>query len=268
MGTNVSRRVISPDCDTRGDRVIVVVRGGEQLVRVRLQVRKAGKLVRTVRVGRRARALAVSWPPYEGKRCTTAPDGRYSLRLITRDVAGNTRAVALGEVSARGVVFSLPNRAIVAGKLLRIGISADARGLRLDLARLGSTPSVLARRTHAPAAVVAIPASTPGGIYVVSNRHAGRTYEALLAVRGAQPARVALVVARPTAAVAAYQRKLDALGIPFDVLTKRDVERGLTRGYKALVVPPDAGEGHPVAVESPDAVVVRTLAGIQPGLGR
>jgi hypothetical protein len=176
--------------------------------------------------------------------------------------------VSLGEVTARGVVFSLPNRAIVAGKLLRIGISADARGLRLDLARLGSTPSVLARRTHAPAAVVAIPASTPGGLYVVSNRHAGRTYEALLAVRGAQPARVALVVARPTAAAAAYQRKLDALGIPFDVLTERDVERGLTRGYKALVVPPDAGEAHPVVVESPDAVVVRTLAGIKPGLGQ
>ena len=31
LGTNVSRRVISPDCDSHGDRVIVVVRGSEQL---------------------------------------------------------------------------------------------------------------------------------------------------------------------------------------------------------------------------------------------
>src|SRR6195952_1257780 len=91
LGTNVSRRVISPDCDSHGDRGIVVVRGREQLAGVQLQVRKDGRLVRTVRVGRRARALAVSWPPYDGKRCTTAPDGSYTLRVVARDVPGNTR---------------------------------------------------------------------------------------------------------------------------------------------------------------------------------
>ena len=51
LGTNVSRRVISPDCDSYGDRAIVVVRGGEQLAGVRLEVRKGDRLVRTVRVG-------------------------------------------------------------------------------------------------------------------------------------------------------------------------------------------------------------------------
>ena len=54
LGTDVSRRVISPDCDSYGDRVIVVVRGAEQLSGVRLEVRKGESLVRTVRVGRRA----------------------------------------------------------------------------------------------------------------------------------------------------------------------------------------------------------------------
>ena len=40
LGTNVSRRVISPDCDSHGDRVTVVVRGREQLAGLQLQVRQ------------------------------------------------------------------------------------------------------------------------------------------------------------------------------------------------------------------------------------
>ena len=173
--------------------------------------------MRTVRVGRRARALAVSWPPYDGKRCTTAPDGRYRLRVIARDVPGNTRAVDLGAITARGVVLSPPDRSIVAGRRARIGISADARGLRLELARLGDgAPQVLARGTRAPAAIARVPATARGGVYVVSNRHAGRTSEALLAVRGASPARVALLSStgsrRPS--LLPFQRRLDALGHP------------------------------------------------------
>ena len=51
LGTNVSRRVISPDCDSHGDRVTVVVRGSEQLAGLRLSCAgDAGKLVRTVRL--------------------------------------------------------------------------------------------------------------------------------------------------------------------------------------------------------------------------
>ena len=156
-GTNVSRRVFSPDCDSHADRVIVVVRGREQLVRLVLEVRRGGQLVRTVRVGRRARALAVSWPPYEGGRCTTAPDGTYQLRVIARDVPGNTRAIDLGDVVARGVVLSAPDRAIVAGRRVRVGISSDARSLRLDLTRIGDAPAVLVRGAHAPAAIAARP---------------------------------------------------------------------------------------------------------------
>jgi hypothetical protein len=263
-GTSVSRRVLSPDCDTRADRVTVVVRGREQLTRLVLEVRRGGHLVRTVRVGRRARALAISWPPYQGRHCRTAPDGTYQLRVIARDVPGNTRAFELGDVVARGVVLSLPDRSIVAGRRVRVGISADARSLRLDLTRLGGAPAVLARGAHAPAAIARVPARSAGGVYLVSNRHAGRTSTALLPVRGAQPARVALLVrGQPAATLAAYQRRLDALGIRVDALTGRDVAAGALAAYTALVVPP-GGAG---AVEIAGVPVVRSLAGIRPGLG-
>jgi hypothetical protein len=264
LGTNVSRRVISPDCDSHGDRVAVVVRGREQLAGLRLQVLQGARLVRTVRLKSRARSLAISWPPRAGKRCVTAPDGLYRLRVIARDVAGNARAIDVGDVRARGVVLSPPSGSIEAGRRIRVGISADARGLRLDLTRLGGTPTVLARRAHAPAAVARVPAATRGGLYVVGNRHAARTAEALLAVRGAQRANVALVVGgQPRATLAAYQRRLDGLGVRFDALTRRDLGAGAARGYKVLVVPPvAAGEGEITGVR-----VVRSLAGITAGLG-
>src|ERR1700712_2470858 len=103
LGTNVSRRVISPDCDSHGDRVTVVVRGREQLAGLQLQVRQntleGDKLIRTVRLKKRARALAISWPPYAGKRCTTAEDARgLHLRVLARDIAGNARAIDVGQV--------------------------------------------------------------------------------------------------------------------------------------------------------------------------
>jgi hypothetical protein len=264
LGTHLSRRVISPDCDSHGDRVTVVVRGREQLAGLALEVRQGSQLVRTVRVKSRARALAISWPPRAGKRCTTAPDGLYRLRVIARDVPGNTRAFDLGTVRARGVALTLPDRAIVGGRRVRVGISADARGLLLDLARLGAAPVVLARRALAPAAVARIPAGARGGVYLVSNRHAGRTSRALLAVRGTRPARVALLVsghARVT--LAAYQRRLDALGIRFDAVTLRDAAAGGLDGYKALVAPPGGGS----VAEITGVQLVRSLAGIRRGLG-
>jgi flagellar hook assembly protein FlgD len=268
LSTNVSRRVISPDCDSHGDRVTVVVRGREQLAGLALEVRQGPRLVRTVHLKSRARALAISWPPRAGKRCTTAPDGRYTLRVVARDVPGNTRAIDVGGLLARGVAVTLPDRSIVAGKRLRVGLSADAPSLRLDLARLGGAPRVLARRTHSPAAVARIPAAAHGGIYVVSNTHAGRTYRALLAVRGAKPAHVALAVrglsgTMSTFELRAYQRKLDALGIRFDVLTQRDIARGALDGYKVVVAPPSGA----AVVELAHGQVIRSLAGITPGLG-
>ena len=265
QSTHVSRRVISPDCDSYGDRVIVVVRGNEQLAGLALQVRQGSRLVRTVRVKSRARALAISWPPRAGKRCTTAPDGSYRLRVIARDVPGNTRAVDLGAVTARGVVLAPPDRSIVAGRRVRIGISADARGLRLELARLGDgAPQILARGTRAPAATARVPAAARGGVYVVSNRHAGRTSETLLAVRGARPARVALLVSRqPASVLLPFQRRLDALGIRFDAITLRDQRQGVLDGYKAIVVPGVGGSADALS----GLQLVTSVDGIKPGLG-
>ena len=265
QSTHVSRRVISPDCDSYGDRVIVVVRGNEQLAGLALQVRQGSRLVRTVRVKSRARALAISWPPRAGKRCTTAPDGSYRLRVIARDVPGNTHAVDLGAIRARGVVLAPPDRSIVAGRRVRIGISADARGLRLELARLGDgAPQILARGTRAPAATARVPAAARGGVYVVSNRHAGRTSETLLAVRGARPARVALLVSRqPASVLLPFQRRLDALGIRFDAITLRDQREGVLDGYKAIVVPAVGGSADALS----GLQLVTSVDGIKPGLG-
>ena len=265
QSTHVSRRVISPDCDSYGDRVIVVVRGNEQLAGLALQVRQGSRLVRTVRVKSRARALAISWPPRAGKRCTTAPDGSYRLRVIARDVPGNTRAVDLGAVTARGVVLAPPDRSIVAGRRVRIGISADARGLRLELARLGDgAPQILARGTRAPAATARVPAAARGGVYVVSNHHAGRTSETLLAVRGARPARVALLVSRqPASVLLPFQRRLDALGIRVDAITLRDQRQGVLDGYKAIVVPGVGGSADALS----GLQLVTSVDGIKPGLG-
>ena len=264
LGTNVSRRVISPDCDSHGDRVTVVVRGREQLAGLRLQALQGARLIRTVRLKSRARSLAISWPPRVDRRCVTAPDGLYRLRVIARDVAGNARAIDVGDVRARGVALSPPARSIEAGRRIRVGISADARGLRLDLVRLGGTPTVLARRVHAPAGVARVPAATRGGVYDVSNRHAGRTSRALVAVRGGRPAHVALVVrGQPRTTLAAYQRRLDGLGIRFDALTPRDVGTGAAEGYNVVVVPPGgAAEGPITGVR-----LVTSLAGITAGLG-
>ena len=265
QSTHVSRRVISPDCDSYGDRVIVVVRGNEQLAGLALQVRQGSRLVRTVRVKSRARALAISWPPRAGKRCTTAPDGSYRLRVIARDVPGNTHAVDLGAIRARGVVLAPPNRSIVAGRRVRIGISADARGLRLELARLGDgAPQILARGTRAPAATARVPAAARGGVYVVSNRHAGRTSETLLAVRGARPARVALLVSKqPASVLLPFQRRLDALGIRFDAITLRDQREGVLDDYKAIVVPAVGGSADALS----GLQLVTSVDGIKPGLG-
>ena len=264
LGTNVSRRVISPDCDSHGDRATVVVRGREQLAGLQLQVLHGSTLVRTVRLRKRARALAISWPQYAGTRCRTAPDGRYTLRVVARDVPGNTLTIDLGAVVARGVVLTVPDRSIVAGRRLRVGVSADARSLRLDLTRVGGRPAVLARGAHSPSAIARVPAAAAGGIYVVSNRHAGRTASALIAVRGAQRARVALLLgARPTAADEAYQRRLDALGIRFDAFTRHDFTAGALAGYRVVVAPPEGGG----IAEIGGVKLVTSVAGITAGLG-
>jgi hypothetical protein len=51
------------------------------------------------------------------------------------------------------------------------------------------------------------------------------------------------------------------------VLTERDIARGALRDYKIVVVPPPIGEARGVVVELAHGQVIRSLAGITPGLG-
>ena len=265
LGTNVSRRVISPDCDARGDRVIVVVRGREQLAGVRLEVRKGDELVRTVRVGRRARALAVSWPPYDGKRCTTAPDGRYRLRVIARDVPGNTRAVDLGAITARGVVLSPPGR-----RSSRVGACGSASrpmpaacGSSVRASAAARRRSSRAARAHRPPSRAFPPrcgaasTSSPTGMRAAPPRRCS-PYEGY--VRHALPCSSP---GPPPSVLLPFQRRLDALAIRFDAVTLRDLREGVLDGYAVVVVPAVGGS----ADELSGIRLVTSVAGITPGLG-
>ena len=75
-----------------------------------------------------------------------------------------------------------------------------------------------------------------------------------------------LVAGRPAADLLPYQRKLDALGIPFDVLTQRDMRArraGGLRGRRRARRRASAA----AATLCRARTVVTTLAGIVPGLG-
>ena len=168
--------------------------------------------------------------------------------MIARDVPGNTRAVDLGAITARGVALSPPDRSIVAGKRARIGISADARGLRLELARLGDGAPQSWRAAQGARRDLARPGRGARGCLRRLQPPCGRTSEALLAVRGARPARVALLMlGQPASMFLPFQRRLDALGIRFDAITTRDLREGLLDGYKAVVVPAVGGSADPIS---------------------
>ena len=223
--------------------------------------------MRTVRVGRRARALAVSWPPYDGKRCTTAPDGRYRLRVIARDVPGNTRAIDLGDD------HGARRRALAARPLDRRRAGACASASRPTRAACGSisrgsggAPAVLARGTHAPggdrarpgrpraAASTSSATATPGAPPRRCWRCAARS-----------PARVALLLVdgQPASVLAALPAAPGRARHPLRRDHARDLRAGLLDGYTAVVVPPVGGSADPIAgIRS-----CTTLAGIQPGLG-
>ena len=185
--------------------------------------------------------------------------------MIARDVPGNTHAVDLGAIRARGVVLAPPDRSIVAGRRVRIGISADARGLRLELARLGDgAPQILARGHAGACRDCACPGrgarrrlrrlQPPRGTHV--RDAAGRARRA--------PARVALLVSRqPASVLLPFQRRLDALGIRFDAITLRDQREGVLDGYKAIVVPAVGGSADALS----GLQLVTSVDGIKPGLG-
>ena len=233
QSTHVSRRVISPDCDSYGDRVIVVVRGNEQLAGLRhCRCGRARASCAPYASGRRAGRSRSAGRPTSGKRCTTAPDGPYRLRVIARDVPGNTRAVDLGAITARGVVLAPPDRSIVAGRRVRIGISADARGLRLELARLGDgAPQILARGDAGAGRDRACPGRGARRRLrrLQPPRRAHLRGAAGRARRASGARRLLLVSGQPASVLLPFQRRLDALGIRFDAITAQRPARGRAR---------------------------------------
>ena len=241
LGTNVSRRVISPDCDSHGDRVTVVVRARRAArgpAASRCGRRREGSCarcacasarVRSRSAGRRTRASAAR------PRRTAATAARDRPRRARQ----HARASALAIVCARGRVLA-PDRAIIAGKRLRVGISADARGLRLDLARLGGGGDAVLARGDARARRRRAPPAAPGGRRLRRQQPPRRAHGAGPAgsARRAE-ARVALVVVtRPDGGrrclPAAAGRARDPLRRPH---AARGRARARLRGYTAIVAP-------------------------------
>ena len=255
LGTNVSRRVISPDCDSHGDRVTVVVRGREQLAGLQLQVRQDrqprphGAAAQACAGARDQLAAVCRQALHDG-----AGRAATHLRVIARDVAGNTRAIDARRRSlARGVALTLPDRAIVAGKRLRVGISADARSLRLDLARLGgATTAVLARGAHAPSGDRAHPGRAARR-HLRRRQPARRAHASRRCWRCAARRRRASRSSwrpRPTASLIAAVSSASSTrsASASTSLTQRDIARGALPGYAVVVAPPAAGAPRATAV--------------------
>ena len=238
--------------------------GGRAARGLRLQALQGARLIRTVRL-EEPRSLTRDQLATPCRRAMR--DGARRPVPPARDRARRCRQRACHRRRRRACTWGRP----LAAREVDRGRTPDpgrhlgrCAGTASRSRAAGGNAPVLARRAHAPAAVARVRAATRGGVYDVSNRHAGRTSRALVAVRGARPAHVALVVrGQPRTTLAAYQRRLDELGIRFDALTPRDVGTGAAAGYNVAVVPPGgAAEGPITGVR-----VVTSLAGITAGLG-
>ena len=252
LGTNVSRRVISPDCDSHGDRVIVVVRGA----RAARGPRARGAPGRRASCARCASAAAhvrsrSAGRRYAGKRCTTAPGrplppagdrprraGQHARGRPRRDDCARRRPLAARPLDRRraGACAS-------ASRPTRAACGSSSRGSERPAA-------VLARGTQAPAAVARVPAAArgrrlrrqqpPRGAHL--RRRCWRC-----AARSRRTRRAAGQRAARSATLGPIQRRLDALGIRFDALTPRDARAGALDGYKVVVVPPVGGSAAEIA---------------------
>ena len=194
---------------------------------------RAVALVRTVRVRQRARALAVSWPPYDGRRCTTAPDGRYRP---ARDRPRRARQHARDRRSASSPRAASSSRCPTARSS---PASACASASRPTPAACGSTSRGSAGRRRCWRARRTRPPRSRACPAALRGRRLRRRATAMRAARidgaagGARREPGARRAARQpggrASVLAPYQRRLDALGIRFDAITLRDVARGRAR---------------------------------------
>ncbi len=169
--TGVAPRVISPDGDGRGDRVVVRYRLSE---RAHALLYVNGK--RRVRTRAKRPVWQLVWyGKVEGR---PLPPGRYRLALAAVDRAGNTsRRVRAGLVRIRYVTLPVRRLRAAPGRRLRLTVSTDAARVRYRLRR-GS--SVVAEGVSSPR--LSLPAPARPGRYVLSVEAAGRRALALVVV--------------------------------------------------------------------------------------
>ena len=169
VSASLSTRVISPDGDHRGDKVVVRYRLDEDGRGILLVNGKRRVVTKFARTGDSA--------PWGGivKRKPVRP-GRYALALRARDPAGNIGApVNLPGLVVRYVALGRDRIETVAGLRFAVRVSADTAGTWLLDGRNGTAqPGTL--RLRAPA--------RPGSytLYVLVGSHAAR---ATVVVRGA-----------------------------------------------------------------------------------
>ncbi len=167
----VEPRVISPDGDGRGDRVVVRYRLSE---RAHALLFVAG--ARRVRTRAQRPTWQLAW--YGRVDGRPLPPGRYRLLLSAEDAAGNTaRPVAAGWVRIRYLVVR--PRLLRARPLqpLRLSVDTDAEKVRYVLRR-GS--SVVTRGTSSPRLSLRAPARP--GRYLLTVEAAGHRARAVVAV--------------------------------------------------------------------------------------
>jgi len=167
----VEPRVISPDGDGRGDRV---------LVRYRMSERAHALLfvngVQRVRTRSQRPAWQLAW--YGKLAGRSLPPGRYRIALVAQDLAGNrSRRVAAGVVRIRYVEIERRRLRVRPGGPLRLSVSTDAAGVRYALRR-GS--SVVAAGAAGHRLVLRAPRRP--GRYVLSVEAAGHRARALVLV--------------------------------------------------------------------------------------
>lgn len=188
----ISRDVLSPDGDKRGDRLELVYRTSERgtvelaVDGARLFVRRAGAphVRHVLRWGGRVPAGGTG----ARSRRVPARPGRHELALTVRDVAGNATTVRFA-VTIRFIELRSPAYEARAGGVLRFSVDTDVRSFRFSLRPAGGRARrpVLAGTAQAPAVSVRLPRSVRPGLYVLrveeDRRHARATVRVLRGAR-------------------------------------------------------------------------------------
>jgi hypothetical protein len=230
----VANRTFSPDGDGRRDRVFVSYASPDQLFDVRLLVSRAGK-TETVHAGRRRTGFRLTWPTTGAGKDATLPEAQYQLRLVGRDLAGNTFSVDAGNATVRYVTIEEPTRSVTGGDALQLDL--DTRRIHWRFVPLTGGKVVPGTNFLAHDDLrLLVPKDLPGGLYrLVVRIPSGRQTSIQLAVRGPTKAPAALYAPK----IVHGPMTLPAGVTTIDALTGTDLTNlELLSTYRTLVVPP------------------------------